>query len=358
MSQHGGNLAEISREYGVDPEKLVDYSANINWLGPPEEIEQVIRDSIDGIVNYPDHQYYKFREAVGKKVGVKVENIIAGNGAVELIYLLAKVLAPKQALVLAPTFSEYAQAVKSVGGSVERYYLDAEDDFQIEVSDLAAKFEAVDLFFLCNPNNPTGTVLNRKQAIKLVEAARKQDTFLVVDEAFVDFTTEEITVADLVTKYPNLFVLRSMTKFYSIPGLRLGYGVGSKELISRLGEAKDPWNVNFLAQKVGEQAVKLEDYQLKTLKAISKEREHFCEQLQEIFAFKVYYPKANYILIELTNTSYTAPKLKKDLLPEGFLIRDCSNFPGLDENYIRLAVKEREDNLRLVEVLESLVISR
>lgn len=348
---HGGNITKAVKKYGLSQEDIIDFSANINFLGPPEAVIEEIRENIGGIVNYPEADSRELKENLANKLNLGRENIIMGNGAVELIYILTKVLNPSKSMVLSPTFSEYALAVKSVGGKVEEFPLDREDNFQLEISRLLSSLASIDLLFLCNPNNPTGTLLSRAELIEILEYTNKQGIFLVVDEAFVDFVEEEVTIIDLIDDYNNLFVLRSLTKFFAIPGLRVGYGVANQELIQSLIASKDPWNLNYFAQIASKVALEQKEYITRTKIRIKEEKEFLYKQLKEIDNLKVYYPNANYIFIDISATGLTASCLEGLVAKEGILIRNCNSYSGLEEDFIRVAVKDRADNLKLLEQL-------
>jgi threonine-phosphate decarboxylase len=349
--KHGGNLARAAREYNLNQEEIIDFSANINFLGPPQAVLDLIQNQAQKIFNYPEAESKGLKECLSKQLGMGSDKLIVGNGAGELIYLLAQVLQPEQALVLAPTFSEYEAAVRSSGGEVEEYYLTREHQFELKVPKLLPQLKKVDLFFLCNPNNPTGKFLSRQEVVEIIEAGKQEDTFIVVDEAFVDLLEEDISVLELVGNYDNLFVLRSLTKFFALPGLRLGYGVGNSSLVSKLIEATQPWNVNLLAQLAGKAALKSYDYKKRTKKLINQEKEFLYRKLSDLPGLKVYYPTANYILVDISRTSFSATELTDLLGKQGILVRNCNTFTGLGEDFIRVAVKSREANQKLIQKL-------
>ncbi|TDX52985.1 threonine-phosphate decarboxylase CobD [Orenia marismortui] len=345
---HGGNIIKAAKEYGLKQEEIIDFSANINFLGLPSSAKKVIQDNLAGIENYPEPNSLELKHALADKLNLKERNLIVSNGAVELIYLIAKVLKPKNALVLAPTFSEYRLSVESIGGRVEEFQLRREEDFELNIVELLPKIAKVDLFFLCNPNNPTAKFITRSEIIKILDYGIKNNSFIVIDEAFIDFLEEDLTVIDLVEEYNNLLVLRSLTKFFAIPGLRLGYGATNSKLISKLEQSKDPWNVNSLAQKVGRTVINDTKYILETKKMIREEKDFLYNKLSEMAELKAYYPSANYILIDLNCAKYSASEIEDKLAKEGILIRNCNNYSNLGEDFIRVAVKSREDNIKLV----------
>ncbi len=348
QQEHGGNIRAAAQKYDLDPAEIIDFSANINFLGPPESVLEVIKKNLAGIENYPDPDSTRLKSILAEQTGQRVDNLIVGNGAVELIYLVAKVLQPEDALVLAPTFSEYRSALESSGAVVEEFVLAREEKFELNLAELLPSLAEVDLFCLCNPNNPTAKFLSRCQVKEIIDYAQQHDTYLLIDEAFVDFLEADITVIDLITEYDNLFVLRSLTKFFAIPGLRLGYGAANDELIQQLKASHDPWNVNYLAQLAGQVGLQDKEYIVRSQAAIAREREFLYQKLSEWVQLEVYYPTANYIFVDVTASNFTATSLVEELAQYGILIRNCNTYSNLGEDFVRIAVKSRTDNLQLL----------
>lgn len=350
MSQdHGGNIKEVAEKFNLNEDKIVDFSANINFVGPPPDVYRIIKNELKSIERYPETNSKGIKQRLANKYNLELNNLIIGNGAAELIYLLAKVMDVKKGLILAPTFSEYEKALKSEDVDIKYHYLKQENDFQIEIDRLKKDLKKdIDIFFLCNPNNPTGTFINKVDIQNILEHNKDKGIFTVIDEAFIDFVDRNISALSLLKDYNHLFILRSLTKFFAVPGLRLGYGVGHKELLDKMNMGKDPWNVNILAQKAAEVILHQDQYEKLTKKAIYQEKIFLYKKLQEIENIKVYYPNANYIFIDLNNAKLKASQLYSKLSQEGILIRNCSNYQGLDDNYIRIAVKSRQENKKLI----------
>jgi len=353
---HGGNIREVSDKFNINYDSIVDFSANINFIGPPPDIYSKIRQEIEDITRYPEPDSSNLKKALADKHAVKQDNLIMGNGAVELIYILSRVLDLKKGLVLAPTFSEYEKALKAEGTQVNYHYLKRRNKFEIRWDELKKDLtDDLDIFFLCNPNNPTGKFITKDKIKKILVHNKQHNIFTVIDEAFVDFLEQNISALSLLKDFQNLFILRSLTKFYAVPGLRLGYGIGRPEIIKKLRNAKDPWNVNILAQKAGQIILNSNQYVKLTKKAIYKEKIYLYKKLKEISSLDVYYPNANYIFIDITNAKYSSSELYEKLAKKALLIRNCSNYEGLDENYIRIAVKSRKDNNKLLEALNKIL---
>ncbi len=350
---HGGDIVKVQKKLGLDKEDIIDFSANINPLGPPARILEVLQESLGEIINYPDPECQKLRDTISQFYLVDGSRLIFGNGASELIFILMKVLNPRRVLIPAPTFIEYQFAAQSVGSKVTFFRLPHEDGFSLPVSEVLKKLSQADILFLCNPNNPTGTLWERDKIEEIIATAQKKGTFIVLDEAFMDFLEKEQQYSLLYGKkhFNNMFVLRSMTKFFAIPGLRLGWGVGHPEIIKKMELAKDPWNVNILAQIAGREALCDQSYINKTKELIKKEKQYLYEQLAKFPELKPYFPAANYIFVELVNTSLDSLKLKERLSQKGCLIRDCSNYANLTSRFFRTAVRSREENMHLINAL-------
>lgn len=356
-ASHGGNLYAAMRKTGGDLNEILDFSANINPLGLSENIRQTLYASLESIVHYPDATGYDLKQAISQYYHVKGELITLGNGAVELMYILCHMLKPKRVLVTAPTFSEYEAATRASGAIIEYLYLNADDNFTIDIKALAEQLANIDIVFICNPNNPTGTLLNNVQIIELLNTAKAYNTYVVVDESFIDFLSNDgaYTCRQLLAQYTNLIILHSLTKFYAIPGLRLGFALANPELTNLLHSGKDPWNVNTLAQNAGVTALNDHAYQHMSKEFIEKVKMDLYHNLLSIPGLKPYLPSVNFILINIKDTNMTGEELQEAMASFNILIRDCSNYPGLSSEYIRIAVKRPEQNRILVETLKKVI---
>lgn len=356
---HGGNIYRFAEALDIDENEIVDFSASINPLGPPKSVISAIKKQGKYLFNYPDPDAKQLIQAIAKHLGIDPQSVICGNGSTELIYLVARALKPERVLIPAPTFSEYERAYKRSNElRVTRYELKKEESFDINPDRFIEELEKLVtrhlspvtnvMAFLCNPNNPTGRLLKKKDVLKIAAAAKKNKSYLVVDEAFIDFTPEESVVRN-VEDNPYLIVLRSMTKIYALSGLRIGYGIFQKNLIRAMHEQKEPWTVNTLAQKAGITALNDRAYVKKTLALIKREKK-FLERGFEKTGIKFFHSDTNFYLLKIGNAVETWKKLRD----KGILVRDCSNFVGLDESYVRVAVKSNADNKRLLKELEKL----
>lgn len=344
--EHGGNVYKAARDLGIHESRIIDFSASINPLGISEKAKAAVTRNLEGLVHYPDPDADDFRRTVSRLHGIDSGTILPGNGSTELIYLLPRALQPESVLVTSPTFSEYERAC-SVGHElrVKRYELRREHSFKVSADAFIDAMQDCDMAFLCNPNNPTGHSLQKNDVLKIADAAREIECVLIVDEAFIDFVPEN-SVIEHVKDYPNVIVLRSLTKFYALTGLRIGYGVSSKELLERIRECKEPWTVNNLAQTAAIAALNDKDYIEKTRDVIAKEKEYLEHVFEELGV--IFFPSTvNFYLLKIDCAGDIVSKLRG----KGILVRSCSNFRGLDDSYIRVAVRSHEQNEILLKEL-------
>ncbi len=354
---HGGNLVRAAMDYGFSPRDFLDFSANINPLGPCPSVLEAIKANLWQICHYPDPDCRELKSALAGHLGVDTRCLLVGNGASELIYLLARVLSFRRVLIPAPTFSEYALAVKIAGGEVSYVFMDPFWGFAFPLQEVLRRLPGVDALFLCNPNNPTGGLISRRELEVLLEAAAGQKTMVIVDEAFMDFVTEpqNYTLLSLAGRHPHLILLYSLTKILAIPGLRLGVLVAQPSLVQVLSRSRDPWSVNALAQVAGVAGLQEKEYIEATREMVAREREFLFRELSSLPGLRPFPGAANFLLVDITGTKYAAGELVCQLGRRGILVRNCANFPGLSEGYIRLAVKRREENLRLLEALREIL---
>jgi aminotransferase class I and II len=381
MDFHGGNIYKVFREKNI--KEILDYSSNINPYGIPESLKSRIIENLEILERYPDPDYVELREKLANLNNVNLSDIILGNGATEIIFLFMKVINPKKILIVSPTFGEYERAVKAVGTSrnsidlscsddnknienkeieIEYFELKESDDFKLNIGNLKNQLEKkYDLLIICNPNNPTGKFLKLAQTEEILKECNKYDTKLFIDEAFIEFLADGMKESIINTEEnkKNLFVTRAFTKFFAIPGLRLGYGMYfDKELEQKISEKKEPWSVNNIAELAGLTVLDDTEYIEKTLKWITKEKIYMYEKLNEISGIKVYETEVNFITGKIDEKLFSeglnVKILREKMLEQGILIRDASNFKFLDERFFRLAIKDRASNDRVIEVLKGI----
>ncbi|XHR30774.1 MAG: cobyric acid synthase [Chthoniobacteraceae bacterium] len=345
MTAHGGNLRELARLSGKDEGGLVDFSANLNPLGPPEWLRSVIASQISRLVHYPDPDCTKLREAAALRYGATREEVIAGNGSAEILSVLPHALGKKRALIPSPAYIDYARSATLGGMTVELFPLVAEEDFALRPGALEPLLRGDEAVFIGRPNNPTGYVCNAAELRAL--ALRHPQTAFVIDEAFGDFVEG---FESLTRERPaNVCVLLSLTKAFAIPGLRLGCAVADAALARRVRELLPPWSVNTLAQAVGVAALRDTEYLNQTRTFVREQREALAAELAKLPGLRVFPGEANFLLVR---TGENASALAERLLREGIAIRICGNYDGLDGHYFRVAVRPQQENARLIEALQ------
>lgn len=363
---HGGNIYKIFREKNID--KILDYSSNINPYGLPENLKKEIFEKLFVLERYPDPDYIELREKIAEKNNLNIENIIVGNGATEIIFLFMKILSPKKVLIVSPTFGEYERAIKAstlANDSLEINYFELKEaeNFVLNIKNLETELENnYDLLILCNPNNPTGQFLKLKKLEEILKICEQKNTKLFVDEAFVEFVEdwENESIINSKENKENLFVIRAFTKFFAIPGLRLGYGICfNKNLLKKMLEKKEPWSVNNIADLAGQTVLDDENYIQKTKEWIKDQKKYMYENLNKIEGLRAYKTEVNFILLKIEDNllekGLDVKNLRKKMLEKGILIRDASNFIYLDKHYFRLAIKDKLNNEKVIETLTSIL---
>lgn len=340
---HGGNVYQ----YG----NCIDFSANCNPLGTPESVKEAVIKSLDEINHYPQVGCAPLKKAIAAYEGVGAESIICGNGAAELIFSLCRAGKPCRALIPAPTFAEYEQALESVGCQVEYFWLKEEKAYALDDEFLKALHKELDIVFLCNPNNPTGVLTRREFLTEVLKRCREAEIFLVADECFLDFVKEpeDYTLKGMLKEYRNLFLLKAFTKRYAMAGIRLGYGIcENKKLLEQMELVTQPWNVSSMAQAAGLAALKETEYVEAGRQIVFAEAQYLKKEMAEL-GLTVFPSEANYIFFKGPEELFEA------CVKKGILIRDCSNYPGLCKGYFRIAVKGHEDNEKLIKALKDLL---
>jgi threonine-phosphate decarboxylase len=355
---HGGNVWEISEKTKIPLSQVIDFSGPINPLGTPKKALQRISQNLSLIKHYPDPHHEGLVETLSHYVGVEPNNIIVGNGSTELIYLFTEVFIESghEAVIPVPTFGEYKIATMKVGGRPLFLRCDPARNFRLDFDKLErAISRKTRIIFFCNPNSPTGKLYDKDDVLRIVRLGAEKNVLVIIDEAYIDFVDDDKrdSMAEYVSSHDNLFVLRSLTKFFGLAGLRIGFGIGSPDIVRALKKAKMPWSVNSLAMFAAMEAVKDDDFIKRSRLLISRSRRSMKKMLQRIPWLRVYPSETNFFLIKITQGDLTSTQLKEGLAREGLLIRDCSNFDGLDNRFFRVSVNKPEQNEKLVEHLES-----
>ena len=344
---HGGDLYGAARQSGRAAGELLDFSANINPLGLQPRVRQAILESMEETLHYPDPLCRRLVQAIAGREGCSPHEILCGCGGADLIYRFAYARRPGKALLPAPTFAEYEEALSQTGTKLVFHRLG--ENRQVEESFVEALEPGMEAVFLCNPNNPTGLVTRRSLIFKLLERARNLGATVFLDECFLDFVEgeEEITCKGYLEEFTNLVILKSFTKMYAIPGLRLGYVLcGNRKLLEAMRWAGQPWAVGGLAQAAGIAALEDPTFPARTRQAVAQERKFLRQELVKLGLF-VYEGRANYLCFRAPGET----RLYEKLLQEGVILRRCANYRGLDAEHYRAAVRSREENLRFLEAM-------
>ena len=350
---HGANVDNMAKKFGKNENDIIDFSSNVN----PHIISDLGKYVLEGLEksrSYPDINYTNLRNNISDYIKVDSELIIPGNGATEIIYLLMKSIKRRLA-ILNPTFSEYGRGAKLNNLEIIDFHLKEENNFSIDLDEIQKNMDKFDSLFICNPNNPNGKV---KDLNELLDLMIENDKLLIVDETFMEFVGEEekYSLINKIEQTPNLFILKAVTKFFGMPGLRLGYGVTSnKQIIKNIYEYKEPWTINSFAENLSNYLFKDKEYINGSKDYYINERKFMLEELRKISRLKVYDTDANFVLIKLDDDE--ANSLKLELFEKyNILIRDASNFIGLDKSYIRVAIKSHNDNKVLIESLRKILV--
>ncbi|MGL4366421.1 MAG: threonine-phosphate decarboxylase CobD [Cetobacterium sp.] len=345
MDLHGGNIYKLKRDNGIE---VLDYSSNINPLGVPSSFKKAVIENFETLEKYPDIDYVELRTAIGNYNNCHIDNVVVGNGATEVLFLYMKAVKAKKVLIIAPTFAEYERAARAAGRDVKFFPLSK--DFSLNENMLLDFITDEDVVVMCNPNNPTGKFQNLEKIKKLADFLERKNKKLFIDEAFIEFVDNWKDKTAFLLKHKNVFILRALTKFFALPGVRLGYGLTYDEaILNEIKNIREPWSVNGVAEIAGKTMLLDTLYIHETENWIKKEKLWFYEELCKIDNIEVTPTETNFILVKLLNDN--AKSFRKKMIENGVLVRDASNFMFLDESYIRLAIKDRKKNEQVLEAL-------
>ncbi|MBD5545634.1 MAG: aminotransferase class I/II-fold pyridoxal phosphate-dependent enzyme [Lachnospiraceae bacterium] len=353
---HGSDLEKIEASMGIKKEEIISFSANVNPLGLSEALKHFLSEHLDVITSYPDREYLRLRKAIGDYIHCDPEHIIVGNGATELISLFLSAWKPKKALIIGPTYSEYEREISLSGGTVHYYFTKEEDRFQLDMADFLKEMrQGYDFVILCNPNNPTSTTLTVKEISLLLSELSRQKGCLMIDETYAEFVEDEtnVSAASLTERFDNLLVLRGTSKFFASPGLRLGYGiVGNSRFLSLINEHKNPWTINSIAELAGCFMFRDRAFMEATRQLIEQERDFVCRKLAAIDGLTVFPTTCNFVLVKIEKEGKDADMLFEHCIKKKLMIRNCSSFPTLNNQYFRVCFMKHEDNLALIAAIE------
>lgn len=326
------------RAHGGTVKALLDFSVNLNPLVKEREISKLLLSSVKSAIKYPEERGESLVRAIAEREGIEEEHIVLGNGSIELFYYLPLVLKPKRAFTLEPTFCEYRYICQI--NNIEPRALLPVEEFLWDLSYVKSLLREGDILFICNPNNPTGTLLSREAILDLAESG----AFIVIDEAFMDFSLEDQSLLKSAAAMKNVIVIKSLTKIYAIAGLRIGFLVANREIVNKFREILPLWNVNGLAIEVAKKMIADSTFLDRTKAYVTKERSYLINALSQFERIKIFDGRANFFLIKTD----VAKKLHNFALSRGLYLRDNRGFYGLSEEFIRIAVKERRENRALI----------
>lgn len=330
------------------PSKYIDFSANINPLGPPSVIKEKWNDFFQEINVYPDPYAEKLKKRIAEREQISVDSILIGNGGAELITLVARFLAGKKIVVVEPSFSEYEKACR-VNKCEIQYHQLHEPGFQLSMDELRSSLSDADALFLCNPNNPTGIQYPVSTVVSIIEECKKQNCYVILDEAFYDFLVNYESFIPYINRFSNLIIIRSMTKMFAIPGLRLGYLAAAPEIIAEISKSQPHWSINTIALLAGDLCLQNEAFMKETQVYIAEER----ARLYTFFNKHHFVSPSSQVNFYLLRDPLCKEQISffEYLLQKGMIPRHTFNFPGLNGNWLRFAIKSKEENSALMEVL-------
>lgn len=343
--KHGGDIYSNEIEY--------DFSINLNPIDCSEVSKKIMDESLNKLRNYPDPLQRDFRAAVASIEGVKPDEVYGGNGASEILLCLAAMIDPKKVLIPNPSFGGYKHVLSIVSNcKIVEYTMKEEQGFVLDRIFLGVlEYEAqngLDLLFLTNPNNPTGKIIPKDVLEKTFKICKEYGVRVIVDECFIRMSQNSYSLTQYINNYNGLFIVNAFTKLFSIPGVRVGYAISSKENIEKLTHYFPEWNMSTIAQTAGiicSKYLEENNWQEDTLKVIAKERDYLANGLREL-GYKVFDSDTVFLLL------YSKENLYDYLIEKKILIRDCSNFKGLMQGFYRVAVKSHEENEMLLAALK------
>lgn len=355
---HGSDLDVIAKRYDINIDSIIPYASNVNPMGMSPVARQALLDNIDAVSSYPERDYATLKEKISNYCGANPDKIILGNGTSDLLRLTFETVKPEKTMIVGPTYSEYARTAKLFGSVTIGYMLRNSEDFELDEESFVKNLtDDIDALVLCNPNNPTSKLINRNQLDIILDACLTHNIFVIIDETYIEFV-KDVNLASAIAftrKYDNLIVLRSVSKFFAVPGLRLGYAITSNEdFLDATANSKVPWSVNSLASVAG---VMFEDekYINLTKSLIQTERNLIYSAMSTRKTIKVFKPEANFILIKLLKEEQTAHEVFDYCIKKGLMIRDCTDYEGLGDKYVRFCFLKPEQNDNMVNTILEIV---
>jgi threonine-phosphate decarboxylase len=357
---HGGNVHAAGRELRRPIGSILDFSASINASGPSRQAIRALRDAASFVEHYPDPDCFRLKRAIAHRWQIPPDCVVVGNGSTELIDVIPRALSIRSALIVGPTYGEYARAVRLAGGRTSMVLATPEEGYRAPLENVTHRLseqrrdrEATDAVFICHPNSPTGRPCRADDLAALFGAAERARSWVILDESFIEYCGE-LTCVPHLHSCPRLIILRSFTKFYALPGLRIGYSMSSPSVAGLVRQVLPPWSVNAVAQRAAEAAIADERHARRCLISVGRERTRLATRLSLLDGVTVVPSSANFLLIELPRP-FRARAITADLRRRAMLVRDCSSVEGCTPRMIRIAVRAQRDNDRLIAALAGLL---
>lgn len=347
--EHGGNLKKFAKRFQIAEKDILDFSSNITPLGLPESVRKLYPELVERLTSYPDPLSSELRAEIARLYPLFPENILAGNGSMDLLALVIRTLAPKRALLVEPCFLEYRRLLNLQGAQVKSVSLKEGHQFQFPYKEIFGALPNTDLLILCHPNNPTGTALRREELVELLTECRRRNIFVIVDEAFADWNPE-LSIAREIKDNSFCVVLRSLTKFYGLAGIRSGYALGSRRLMETLVGNQDPWSMNAVAQALSVTALRDSEFRVQSLAWYQEESAWFMQAFQSIDGLKLFPSLANFFLMKVSIPQVSAENLFQFCGEKGIYLRLLRDLPGLGDSYFRVGLRARAENEKLLAV--------
>lgn len=354
MNSHGANIFEIAKNEGIEIKDIRDFSSNINPLGPSKKALDELKNNLNLLSSYPDVDYVDLKKSISAYADCKSENIVLGLGSTEILKDAINFFAPKISMILSPCYSEYERELKKISSKIIEYNLEEKNNFKINLDEIIKTIneKKVEFLIFANPNNPTGTILKSKEIEKILnETAAK----ILVDETYIEFTNKDVYSSTSLTKnYKNLIVVRGTSKFFALPGIRLGYGISSNaELLNFFKEKEILWQINSVAEICGKVMFSDEEYIDEVYEFIRSRRDYFCKEISKIKNLRAFESYGNFILIKILK-GINSTSLREKLLVDGLVVRDCKSFKNLDNSYFRICILDDDANEKLLKKLKEI----
>jgi len=368
LAIHGGQVYQLAKQLGRPVESFIDFSASVNPLGPPASVLNAMREAVKGCQHYPDPNSEDLRAQLAHEHKISAESILVGNGSAEIIRILPHALGLRHACIVGPTFSEFENSLRLAGVKYTEVDAVSEQLYAPPVEKLHEVLQEWKLalprknrkagvqhhaVFVCNPNSPTGRRMALRDLRKIVGEVHQMGCWMIVDEAFMDWGPSHSLLKD-ISICPRLLILRSFTKFFAIPGIRLGYLAGKPAVVESLRKHLPPWSVNHVAQAAGLAALEDSRFRFRSKRFMQQERDRFMRELRTVPGLRVMPSQANFVMVEISDDLVTEDIVVR-LRDEGIVVRNCQTFSGVTQAALRFAVRLKRDNQQLIFILKKIV---